>query len=91
MGLSLEQVVERQAETLREAADCRVAGIDQLAEPLGDLLKVPVVAVAEHASADPARSLVHCAADAGVGQFERTAHAGDAGADNRDCRPRGAK
>src|SRR5262249_40268773 len=69
----------------------RVVRIDQLAAPFGDLLKVPVAAVAEHAAANAARSLVHCAADSGIGEREGAAGAGDAGADDRDGRLSGAK
>ena len=85
VGLSAKQVVERQVEAFRQPPDRRMAGVDQFAAPLGDLVRVPVAGVAEHAAADAARGFVHRAADAEIGELERAIQAGDAGAhdDNR--------
>ena len=102
VGLGAKQVVERQAKAFRQPPDRRVAAVDEFAAPLGDLVRVPVAGVAEHAAADTARGFVDRAADTEVGELERAIQAGNAGAhdDNRrfgsreresrdDCRSRG--
>ena len=81
--LRREQIVERQAEALRQFPDGRVAGVDQLAAPLGHLAAGEVARVAEHPPADAARRLVHGGRDVAVGELERAGEPGDAAADDR--------
>ena len=86
LGLGAKQVVERQAQAFRQPPDCRVAAVDQLAAPLGDLVRAPVAGVGEHAAADAARGFVHRAPDTEVSELERAIQAGNAGADDDNGR-----
>ena len=59
-----------------------MAGVDQLASPLGHLPAGEVARVREHAPADAARGLVHGRGDPAVRQLERAGEPRDPGADD---------
>src|SRR6185295_2614833 len=83
-GFGGVEIVEREAEAGGEAAHGGVAGIDQLAAPLADLVGGEVVGVGEHPAADPGRGLVDGGGEAVVAQGEGAGQAGDAAADDGD-------
>ena len=84
-GLRREQVVEHQTVALGQALDRLVAGVDELATPLGDLVVRPVArAVRVHAPADSPAGLVDLEGDAVLRQVIRARHARHAATDDGD-------
>ena len=79
-----DEVVELEVEAVRQLADVAVAGIDELAAPLGHLVVGPGGGIGEHAPAGAAGGLVDGGGDAAVGQAHRAGEAGDPGAHDDD-------
>jgi hypothetical protein len=84
-ALVRQEVVQREAQLLRELADRGVALVDQLAPALGDLAVVPALAVRPAATAHAGRGLVHLGDDARLAEPVRGGEPGEARADDDDA------
>jgi hypothetical protein len=77
------QVVEREAELLRQRADAHVPRVDQLPAQLRDLAVGEVAAQREHAAAHALLRVDDPDGDAGLAEPPRGGQPGDAGADDQ--------